>query len=480
MITKPGSGAFVAPRPATVAGDAADFSWQTVALGDRVVDDAGRDRRCSPRRPTASIAAHRRLPAPGPAARTRRSPRAGAGRAQAGRLGRCRRCPGVAGAARGGSPGEAGGDVTAGGRADRQRRAGRAHPRLPRARRRPATPVLVETPDLPGRAGRGQGGRAAATGRADGPRRRPARPAGGGVRRHRRAGLLLPADPAQPHRRHPHPRAPRAQVLEVARAAGAFVIEDDYARYLTAARRRRRWCPGRARHGRAHPLADQDPVAEHAGRRRSSRAGPAAHRLRAAQLVESFFVARPLQETALEFVGSPAWRRHLAAVHAEIATRRDALAAALAPGCPARSPTCCRSAACTCGYGCRRRPTRRALVEAARRHGVLVSPGRIYYPAEPPGPHIRVTHIAAAHVAELAEGVRRCRGRRAARSTRRDRGSEARSGASPAAYSGREAGVDERPRRAGARLREHLRRRDRRRRAELARRAGPVAARARC
>jgi DNA-binding transcriptional MocR family regulator len=38
---------------------------------------------------------------------------------------------------------------------------------------------------------------------------------------------------------------------------------------------------------------------------------------------------------------------------------------------------------------------------------VLVSPGRLYYPSEPPGPRIRVTHMAAAHVAELREGVRR-------------------------------------------------------------------------
>jgi DNA-binding transcriptional MocR family regulator len=48
-----------------------------------------------------------------------------------------------------------------------------------------------------------------------------------------------------------------------------------------------------------------------------------------------------------------------------------------------------------------------ALVEAGRRHGVLVSPGRMYYPSEPPGPRIRVTHMAATHLSELAEGVRR-------------------------------------------------------------------------
>lgn len=33
--------------------------------------------------------------------------------------------------------------------------------------------------------------------------------------------------------------------------------------------------------------------------------------------------------------------------------------------------------------------------------------GSIYYPSEPPGPRVRVTHIAAANLPELAEGVRR-------------------------------------------------------------------------
>ncbi|MFD0891626.1 PLP-dependent aminotransferase family protein, partial [Streptosporangium algeriense] len=47
------------------------------------------------------------------------------------------------------------------------------------------------------------------------------------------------------------------------------------------------------------------------------------------------------------------------------------------------------------------------VVERAGRAGVLVSPGRIYYPAEPPGPRIRISHSAAANTAELAEGVRR-------------------------------------------------------------------------
>ncbi|CAM5728810.1 hypothetical protein SBADM41S_12110 [Streptomyces badius] len=52
-------------------------------------------------------------------------------------------------------------------------------------------------------------------------------------------------------------------------------------------------------------------------------------RLRAIQVVDSFFVPRPLQEAALELVGSPSWGHHLAAVATELRHRRTALATAL-------------------------------------------------------------------------------------------------------------------------------------------------------
>ncbi|NEE42909.1 PLP-dependent aminotransferase family protein, partial [Streptomyces sp. SID7982] len=62
--------------------------------------------------------------------------------------------------------------------------------------------------------------------------------------------------------------------------------------------------------------------------------GPVLERLRAIQVVDSFFVPRPLQEAALELVGSPSWGRHLAAVSAELGRRRAAMAAALGSELP--------------------------------------------------------------------------------------------------------------------------------------------------
>lgn len=134
--------------------------------------------------------------------------------------------------------------------------------------------------------------------------------------------------------------------------------------------------------------------------------GPVAERLRATQLVDTFFPARPLQEAALELVSSPAWPRHLKAVRAALRRRRDALAAAVARELPGVRPT---------------RPPgglhlwlrlppgvdEQPLVEAAARAGVLVSPGRPYFPAEPPGQFLRLSYSIASTEAELAEGVRR-------------------------------------------------------------------------
>lgn len=124
----------------------------------------------------------------------------------------------------------------------------------------------------------------------------------------------------------------REQVVRAARAAGAFVVEDDFARRLV--------------HHDAGPLPeplaahDPDGVVVHVRSLTKitspslrvgalAARGPVLERLRSLQVVDSFFVPRPLQETALELVGSPAWERHLRTVAAELSARRTALAAAL-------------------------------------------------------------------------------------------------------------------------------------------------------
>ncbi|GAA2909985.1 PLP-dependent aminotransferase family protein [Streptosporangium fragile] len=401
VITKPGSGAYVAPV-VTRRGDAADLSWQTVALGDRVVDDTEMIGLLTP--PPDGV-----IPLTGgylnPALRPSKALSGATSRA-------LRRPDAWAAPPLTGLPElrrwfaqELGGDVTPadalvvnGGQA--------ALTHTFRAIAAPGTPILVETPTYPG---------ALASARAAGLRATAVPVDRDGVRPELLAEAFAVTGArvfyCQPTLHNPTGATltleRRRQVLAIARAAGAFVIEDDYARYFTAAPAPPSMISldghGTVVHinSLTKALSPSMRIAGVVAR------GPVARRLRASQVVESSFVARPLQEAALEFVSSSAWRRHLTTLGTELTVRRDALAAALTARAPAAEIHLVPRGGLHMWL---RLPADRdedAVVEAARLAGVLVSPGRIYYPAEPPGPRIRVTHSAPIHVAELVEGVRR-------------------------------------------------------------------------
>lgn len=204
----------------------------------------------------------------------------------------------------------------------------------------------------------------------------------------------------------------RGEVLRIAREAGAFVVEDDFVRRLV--------------HEDAGPLPrplaadDADGVVVHVGSltkatspsfRVSALAarGPVLERLRAIQIVDTFFVPRPLQEAALELVGSPAWPRHLRTISAELKARRDAMATTLRLDLPELALPNIPSG----GYHLWLRlpdgTDETALTAAALRAGVAITPGRPYFSAEPPAAHVRLSFAAVAGVGEIAEGVRRLR-----------------------------------------------------------------------
>lgn len=400
VVTRPGSGAYVSQPPAHTA-TALDLDWQTVALGDRVVDASGVTVLLTP--PPDGV-----IPLTGgylnPSLRPDRQLAAAAARA-------VRRpdawalppLPGLTELRRWFAA-QAGGDVTtsdalivSGGQA------GLTH--AFRALAAPGTPLLVETPTYPG---------ALAAAKAAGLRATAVPMDRDGVL----PDLLAEAFAVtgarvfycQPTLHNPTgatlPRERREQVLAVARAAGAFVIEDDYARYLM----QRAPAPmvSMDAHGTVVHVNSLTKILAPGLRLASVIArGPAAHRLRASQLVESFVVARPLQETALEFVGSPAWTRHLSAVTADLTARRDALAAALTARLPEAELHLLPQGGLHLWVRLPPHVSEDAVVEEAGRQGVLVSPGRMYYPSEPPGPRLRVTHVAATHLPELTEGVRR-------------------------------------------------------------------------
>ncbi|MFJ7770392.1 PLP-dependent aminotransferase family protein [Streptomyces sp. NPDC097107] len=204
----------------------------------------------------------------------------------------------------------------------------------------------------------------------------------------------------------------RGEVLRIARAAGAFVVEDDFVRRLV--------------HEDAGPLPaplaadDPDGVVVHVcsltkatspSFRVSALAarGPVLERLRAIQVVDTFFVPRPLQEAALELVGSPAWPRHLRAVSAELKARRDAMTSALRLHLPEVSLPHIPSGGYHLWLRLPEGTDESALTSAALRAGVAITPGRPYFSAEPPAAHLRLSFAAVGGVGEIAEGVRRLR-----------------------------------------------------------------------
>ncbi len=411
VVTRPGAGTFrAAPAP---GGDArpADTSWQQLALSaeehgggpPRSVDAAG-------------VLASLTTPPPGVIAlnagylHATLQPEQALGAA----LSRAARRPGawdkppVEGltALRGWFAREAGGSVgpadvliTAGGQA--------ALTTALHALAAPGSPVLVESPGYPG---------ALAIARAAGLRPVPVPMDGDGVR----TDLLADAFAAtgarvlvcQPLFQNPTGTVlgaeRRRQVLELARAAGAFVIEDDFARRLG--------------HGGPLPAPlvaeDRDGTVVHVTSLTKPTSpslrvgaliarGPVLERLRAIQVVDTFFVPRPLQEAALELVGAPAWPRHLRAVAAGLRERSGAMLAALGEHLPQLLPEHVPAGGYQLWLRLPHGTDEAALTAAALRQGVAIAPGHAYFAAEAPGPHVRLSFANASGPAELTEGVRR-------------------------------------------------------------------------
>jgi DNA-binding transcriptional MocR family regulator len=199
----------------------------------------------------------------------------------------------------------------------------------------------------------------------------------------------------------------RALVASAVRDAGAFLIEDDYARDLSI--------DGDP----PPPLASHDPDGHVIYLRSLTKSaapglriaalgarGPAGERLRAARLLDDLFVAGPLQQATLEFVTAPGWVRHHRALRRELRDRREALLAGLARHLPSLIPVRIPAGGLHLWVRLSDGTDDVAVTRAAAASGVTVFPGRPWYAAEPPGPHLRLTY-AAAPPQLMDEAVRR-------------------------------------------------------------------------
>jgi DNA-binding transcriptional MocR family regulator len=401
---RPGRGTFVAAPvapPATGAERAPDLSWQSVALGPRAVDDTALQELLA--LPPAGA-----IPLSGGYLDPDLQPLA----AVAAALARAARRPGTWGR----GPVEGREDL----RAWFAREAGgrlRAHDMVIcpggqsaiatafRALAVPGETILVESPTYVG---------AIAAARAAGLRIVPVASDADGVRPDllgdalRRTGARVFY--SQPTFANPHGAtlAPgrREAVTDRVATAGAFLVEDDWARDLAI--------------GDAPPplaAADRDGHVVYLRSLTKSAApglriaavgarGAAGARLRAVRLVDDLFVSGPLQEAALDLVTSPAWRRHLRRLRAALRERRDALAGAVERHVPDLRVTGLPAGGLHLWAALPDDVDDVAAAAAAAARGVVVYPGRPWFPADPPGPFLRLT-FAAAPPEALDEGARR-------------------------------------------------------------------------
>ena len=204
------------------------------------------------------------------------------------------------------------------------------------------------------------------------------------------------------------PAARRRQVLDVAAKAGAFVIEDDWARWLGYERTNPPTLISMDVDGRVIYISSLTKPASPSLRLGALVArGPVADRLRSIRIVDDLFVNRITQEMALELVGSPGWARHVVDVGRALHERRGVVLDAVAEFAPALSVPRIPHGGMHMWVSLPDGVDDVALADSAREHGVLVGAGRWFFATEPPSSHLRLSFGCAASHEELRESVRR-------------------------------------------------------------------------
>ena len=198
----------------------------------------------------------------------------------------------------------------------------------------------------------------------------------------------------------------RREVIEVARANDAFVIEDDFVRDVYFG------------DPPPPPMLHQDPDGHVIYVRSLTKSaapslriaamvarGPALRRLRNARLVDDFFVSTLMQEAALIAVTSPGWPRHLRRLRRTVASRVEAAVDAIGLESTIRL-TGRPNGGFTLWVAIADHLDDRAAAVVARSAGVAVTPGSLSFCSEPPGSFLRLS-VAGADEAQIGEGVRR-------------------------------------------------------------------------
>ncbi|MCO1338365.1 GntR family transcriptional regulator [Kocuria polaris] len=183
-----------------------------------------------------------------------------------------------------------------------------------------------------------------------------------------------------------------AAVLDVVRANGAFLIEDDWAHDFGISADP---VPVAARDDSGHVVylrsltKSVSPAVRVAG---LIARGPARDRILADTQAQSMYVSGALQTVALDIVTQPAWRTHLRSLRHQLASRRDLLVAALSEHVPSAHLESVPHGGLNLWLRLPDTSDLPQLVRACESQGVIVAAGDEWFPAEPTGRYLRLNY----------------------------------------------------------------------------------------
>ena len=197
----------------------------------------------------------------------------------------------------------------------------------------------------------------------------------------------------------------RAAVMELMRARGAYLVEDDWARDFCI-------------DADPAPLAADDPDGHVVYIRSLTKSvspavriaalvarGPARARLQTDRTVDDLYVSGLLQATAVDVLTSTGWDSHRSRLRAELRTRRDELARQIGTHLGADALTLLPKGGLNLWVQLPDGTNSAALAARARSAGVLVAPGTDWFPTESAGSFLRLNY-AGAHPHQFGPALR--------------------------------------------------------------------------
>jgi DNA-binding transcriptional MocR family regulator len=182
------------------------------------------------------------------------------------------------------------------------------------------------------------------------------------------------------------------KILDVVRAQGAFLVEDDWAHDFGISTE-------------SHPVAARDDAGHVVYLRSLTKSvspsiriaaviarGPARERILADRGAESMYVSGLLQAAALEVVTQPGWQTHLRGLRQQLQARRDLLLASLREHAPDAHIAHVPAGGLHLWARLPDATDLDQLVADCEAAGVLIAPGTDWFPAEPAGQFIRLNY----------------------------------------------------------------------------------------